>query len=70
MQGSWGWGEVVVTQFTDLEETRKMSARFTHVVVYVRISHCGSAITNLTSIHGDAGSISGLIQWVKDPEWP
>lgn len=21
MQGSWGWGEVVVTQFTDLEET-------------------------------------------------
>ena len=30
-------------------------------------SRCGSAVTNPTSIRGDAGLILGLTQWVKDP---
>ena len=31
-----------------------------------RISHCGSAVTNLTSIHENAGLSLDLAQWVKD----
>ena len=31
-----------------------------------RSSHCGSAVTNLTSIHENAGLSLDLAQWVKD----
>ena len=30
-------------------------------------SYCGLAVTNLTGIHEDVGSIPGPTQWVKAP---
>ena len=46
-----------------LSESLKTYCLRTHF----RSFHCGSAVTNPTSIHEDAGSISGPTQQVKDP---
>ena len=34
---------------------------------YTESSHGGTVVTNLASIHEDAGSIPSPVQWVKDP---
>ena len=35
-----------------------------------RSFHCGSVVTNPTSIHEDVGLILGLTQWAKGPVLP
>ena len=35
-------------------------------ILFFGSSHCGSAETNLTSIHEDPSLIPGLAQWVKE----
>ena len=37
------------------------------IIIMIGSSHCGSAVTSLTSISVDASSIPGLTQCVKDP---
>ena len=48
------------------EEREKMNRPITSTETenVIRSSHCGSAVTNLTRIHEDAGSNPGLVQWV------
>ena len=43
---------------------------FTQNTGHLRSSHHGSRETNLTSIHEDADSITGLAQWIKDLALP
>ena len=57
-------------------ESRKTAEKIYEIQIYFfkipiklinfQSAHCGSAVTNPTSIHENVGSISSLARWVKD----
>ena len=68
---------LILWMFSDLLELRKskhhqlfcvlLSVVFLSLQKTEGSSYCGSMVTNPTSIREDGGSISGPVQWVKDP---
>ena len=44
----------------------EMTQVFLRLKKEMKSSPCGSAVTNLTSIHEDSGLIFGLTLWIKD----
>ena len=57
----WGW------EFQERTCSNGSKAFDSRKHACIRSFHCGSAITNVTSIYEDVGLMPGLAQWVKVP---
>ena len=63
-RAGWSWG----FSFPHVVKTPAGYAQVKEFFLGVPVM--AQCLTNLTSIHGDGGSIPGLVQWVKDPALP
>ena len=76
--GTMGKGTSVVTAvalIAAMAQVQSLAWEFPHATGVAKkirrgSSHCGSAVTNLTSIHEDIGLTPGPTRWIKDLALP